>query len=208
MIPSIFNLLPSRHKIIFCMSPSRTISLIAGFGLFLISAFLPHVQATEKLTSNDSINQVLDALPDSQKITRLLDLSRQYQAGSITESLEFAGQALTIASSAGDTGMMATAKVRVAELYLLKGVYDKSLALLLEALDQFEQTGMEKETAYCCEVIGKIYTATGNPQQPVPSHGKAVTINKKLNRIPDVARNYTCLGSALVRMDRVDTGLT
>jgi signal transduction histidine kinase len=212
MIPSNFKLLPSPGKKIFhfflIMSQSRTANLTAGLCLFLISAGLHHVHATEKFTANDSINRILQALPDSQKITRLLDLSRQYQAGSITESLEFAKEALTLASSAGDTGMIATAKMRVAELYLLKGVYDKSLALLLEALDQFEQTGMEKETAYCCEVIGKIYTATGNPQQAIPYHSKAAFINKKLNHIPDVARNYTCMGSALVNMDSIDKGLT
>jgi signal transduction histidine kinase len=190
------------------MPPSRTIALAAGFWLFLNSAALPDVLAIEKFTANDSINRILQALPDSQKITQLLDLSRQYQAGSITESLEFAGQALSLASSAGDTGMIAAANLRLAELYLLKGVYDKSLALMLQALDQFKQAGMEKETAYCCEVIGKIYTATGNLQQAVSYHSEAVFINKKLNRIPDVARNYTCMGSALVSMDSVDKGLS
>jgi hypothetical protein len=162
------------------MSPSRTVELTAGLWLLFISAGLQQLQATENNTTNDSINRILQTLPDSQKIARLLDLSRQGQAGSITQSLEFAGQALTLATSAGDTGMIATAKVRVAELYLLKGVYDKSLALLLEALDQFEQAGMEKETAYCCEVIGKIYTATGSPQQAVPYHSKSVLINTDL----------------------------
>lgn len=189
------------------MFPSRTATLTAGFLLFLISAVLLPAQAIEK-AANDSINRILQALPDSQKITLLLDLSKQFQGGSITESLEFAGQALTLASSAGDTGIIATAKLRVAELYLMKGLYDKSLTLLLEALDQFEHTGMEKESACCCELIGNLYTATGNPQQAVLYHGKAVFINKKLNRIPDVARNYTCMGSALVSMDSIDKGLT
>jgi len=210
MIPSRFNLLTSRCTIFsfdLTMPPSRTITLATGFWLCLISSVLPPVQAIEKAT-NDSISRILHALPDSQKITMLLDLSRQFQGSSMTESLEFAGQALTLASSAGDAGTIATAKLRVAELYLLKGVYDKSLSLLLEALDQFEQTGMEKESAYCCEVIGKIYTATGDPQQAVSYHGKAVSINNKLNLIREVARNYTCMGSALVSMDSIDKGLT
>jgi signal transduction histidine kinase len=190
------------------MAAPGTVKLIAGLGLIFISAGLPPLHAIETYTANDSINRILQALPDSQKIARLLDLSRQDEAANINESLELARQALTLAASAGDTGMIAMAKLRVAELYLLKGVYDKSLALLLEALGQFEQAGMEKETAYCCEVIGKIYTATGSPRQALSYHSKAVSINKKLNRIPDVARNYACMGSALENMDSIDKGLT
>ena len=190
------------------MPPSRTIKLIAGLWLFLISAGQQSLHAAEDFSTTDSINRILQALPDSQKIIKLLDLSRQEQAGSITGSLEFARQALTLASSAEDTVMMALAKLRVAELYLQKGIYDKSLALLLEALDQFKQEGMEKETGYCCETIGKIYTATGSPQQAIPYHSQAVSVSKKLNRIPDVARNYASMGSALMSMDSIDKGLT
>lgn len=190
------------------MPPSRTIRLIAGFWLFLYSAGEQSLYAAEDFSTNDSIDQILQALPDSLKITKLLDLSRQEQAGSITGSLEFARQALTLASSADDTGRIAAAKLRVAELYLLKGIYDKSLALLLEALDQFKQEGMEKEAGYCCEIIGKIYTATGSPQQAIPYHSQAVSVSKKLNRIPDVARNYASMGSALMSMDSIDKGLT
>ena len=190
------------------MPPSRTIKLIAGLWLFLISAGQQSLHAAEDFSTTDSINRILQALPDSQKIIKLLDLSRQEQAGSITGSLEFARQALTLASSAEDTVMMALAKLRVAELYLQKGIYDKSLALLLEALDQFKQEGMEKETGYCCETIGKIYTATGSTQQAIPYHSRAVSVSKKLNRIPDVARNYASMGSALMSMDSIDKGLT
>ena len=190
------------------MPPSRSIKLIAGLWLFLISAGQQSLHAAEDFSTTDSINRILQALPDSQKIIKLLDLSRQEQAGSITGSLEFARQALTLASSAEDTVMMALAKLRVAELYLQKGIYDKSLALLLEALDQFKQEGMEKETGYCCETIGKIYTATGSPQQAIPYHSQAVSVSKKLNRIPDVARNYASMGSALMSMDSIDKGLT
>ena len=74
---------------------------------------------------------------------------------------------------------MGSANLKIAELYLLKGAYDKSLAYLLEALKFFEKTGMEQEIAYCCEVTGRIYMATDNPQLAVDYYEKAVNINNK-----------------------------
>ena len=212
MVPARIKLLTLHKRILFhflnFMFLSKTACLKMLVWLFLISAGLQAVIASGKINKKDSINRMLQSLPDSSKIIRLLSISNQYQHCNITKSLEFARQALALATSVNDTKRIGTTNLQIGELYLLKGVYDKSLAFLLEALKQFEKTGMEKEMAYCCEVVGKIYGAVNNPQQAVEYYIKALTINKKLNLIPDVARNYTSLGSAFVTMDSVDKGLS
>jgi signal transduction histidine kinase len=190
------------------MLPSKTTCLISLFCLFFETVNLQAADKTRNVFDKDSINRVLKELPDSAKFTKLMVLSDQVQQQNITESLELARLALEFAESSGNTGLMGTANLKIAELYWFKGIYDKSLAYVLEALKLFEKTGMEKETAYGCEVAGKIYKVTDNPLQAVDYYKKALDINLRLHQVPEVARIYTSMGSAYVNMDSIDKGLS
>jgi len=190
------------------MFPSKTTCLITILYALYAASGVQAAGTADEIIKNDSINRILRQLPDSTKISKLLELSDQVQQQHITESLEFARQALELATSSEDEGMMGTANLKIAELYWLKGVYDKSLAYVLEALKLFEKTGMDKETAYGCEVAGKIYRATNNLQQAVAYYKKSLAINISYRFIPEVARIYTSMGSAYVDMDSVNKGLS
>jgi signal transduction histidine kinase len=190
------------------MPQSKTNGPAILLWLFFILTGLKTADAVSQITDDDSLERKLQTLPDSAKITYLLNISAQYQHTQITKSLEFAKQALILATSVKDTVQIGTVNLKIAELYLYKGVYDKSLAFLLEALKLFEKTGWEKEIAYCCEIIGKVYKAINNPQKAAEYYNKAITTNLKLNQISDVARNYTSLGSVFVDMDSIDKGLS
>ncbi len=190
------------------MFPSKTTCLIALLCLFFEAAILQAAGHNGEVFDSDSLNRVLTEQPDSEKFTGLLNLSDRLRQQDITKSLELARQALELAAASGNTGLMGLANLKIAELYWMKGVYDKSLAYVLEALNQFEKTGMEKEAAYGCEIAGKIYKVTNNPLQAVGYYKKALDINLRLRQVPEVARLYTGLGSAYVNMDSIDKGLS
>ncbi|MBN1414121.1 MAG: tetratricopeptide repeat-containing sensor histidine kinase [Bacteroidales bacterium] len=190
------------------MSLSKTNFLAALLGLLSFFAGLHQASAIDNTTFNDSIHQQLQSLPDTLKIIHLLDLSNQYQQSNATASLEFAREALGIAISVNDPKQVGTINLKIAELYLLKGIYDKSMAFLLEALKQFQNSGLEKEEAFCYEVMGSLYNATDNPQQAIAFFNKAITINIEKKRVSDVARNYINLGSVFVGIDSIDKGLS
>jgi signal transduction histidine kinase len=157
---------------------------------------------------NDSIHIMLHSLPDSAKITCLIDLSNKYQYTDPSRSIELAQQALNISTSTNNILLKGKANFQIAKLYFIKGIYDKTLFFLIEALKYFEQSGAEKEFASCCEKIGQVYSVTGNLTEAIIYYNKALSINKKLDFLPDIADNYVNIGSAYVKMDSIDKGLS
>jgi len=151
---------------------------------------------------------ILQQCSDSEKISKLLNFSDQHQHNNITLSLDFAKKAFDLAASMKDTALMGRANLKTAELYLLKGLYDKSLAFVLNACRQFEKTGQEDDIAYCCEILGKIYSAIDEPGRAVEYYNKAVDFYKKLDLVADVARNYASIGEVFVSTDSIDKGLS
>jgi signal transduction histidine kinase len=190
------------------MYPAKINLLKTIIWLLFISITQQVICSTASITENDSLNRKLRSMPDSSKISFLLKLSREHGNNDLPQSLEFARQALNYAEAIKDTGLIGVSNLKIAEVYLLKGAYDKSLGFLLEALKQFEKTGSMKEIAYCSEVLGKVHFAIQDHYQAVEFYKKALAINKKLNLLPAVVDNYTDLGSAFVEMDSIDKGLS
>ncbi len=156
----------------------------------------------------DSISNMLSSLPDSAKITFLVNLSSQCQQSDPSRAVELAQKALHISGLLNDPFLKGKTNLKLAELYLLKGLYDKTLFFLLEAIDNFEQSGSEKDYAYCCNKIGQVYSTTGNLTKAAVYFNKALSINKKLNLISEIADNYINIGSIYVKMDSIDKGLS
>ncbi len=183
-----------------------SLNLLAFFIFFTF--YLPSSGASIKTLQTDSISNILNSLSDSAKITFLIDLSNQYQQSEPSQSIELAQKALNISGSLNNPFLKGKASLKIAELYFIKGIYEKAIFFLIEAFNHFEQSGSEKEFAYCCNKIGQVYAATGNLAEAGSYYNKALSINKKLNLIPDIADNYVNIGSTYIKMDSIDKGLS
>lgn len=180
---------------------------ILSFLILTLYLVLCNVYAIEN-NNIDSIRKEINSLTDSARVNRLISLSDSFKYKSTQIALEFAYQGLELSNKNKYTFEIGLSHQCIAEIYRVRGLYERALEDYLAALKIFTSLNTPLQIAECCNSIGNIFMINGDYTQASAYFAQALEINKKLSNVNDIALNYNNIGNAYLMQDSVDKGLS
>ena len=179
--------------------------LLSFFLAFFV--LINHIHAAD-IVSPDSIKLEISTLADSAKVYRLISLSDELKYNNTHKALELAYLGLEISTQNNLEYELGMSHQGIAEIYRVRGLYEKALENYLAALKIFTSLNDSAKIAECSNEAGDIFMQTQNYSQASVYFLKALQINKKLRNIEEIATNYNNIGNAYVLQDSIDKGLS
>jgi signal transduction histidine kinase len=137
----------------------------------------------------DSLELVLDTTTeDSHRIAALLALTTRLQNQDPAKSLEYGIEALTLAEAGDDTRQLARARMFVGENYVDLGAGERSMNLLLEAMDAFKTLDDTAMVARVHVSISLVHIANKNYESALSSLKRAEKLYIQMGSIPGLVR--------------------
>jgi signal transduction histidine kinase len=180
--------------------------MLLSFFLVCFSA-INHIHAADNINI-DSIGLEISSLTDSAKVYRLISLSDGLKYNNTHQALQLAFMGLEISSQNHLDYELGLSHQGIAEIYLVRALYEKALENYLAALKIFTMLNDSSKIAECSNEAGSIFMQTKNYSQASVYFLKALEINKKLRNIREITANYNNIGNAYVLQDSIDKGLS
>ena len=176
--------------------------------IFIFNSWFWINSRSQELSDTDSITQEIASLTDSLKVHRLISLADELKYNNSGKALEYAYQGLEISNNIKSSYELAISHQCIAEIYSLRGHYERALEHFLAALKLFTSLENQTKIAICDNSIGNVFMHTGDYNQASSYFLQALTLNKKLKNIEDIASNYNNIGNAFLLQDSIDKGLS
>tara|TARA_R110000765_G_scaffold11620_10_gene36697 strand:- start:190 stop:2109 length:1920 start_codon:yes stop_codon:yes gene_type:complete len=141
----------------------------------MLNTFLVGAQSVQEL-------QYLISQPEltkKEKINILYTLSRELTYVDNIKSLEYAEEALQLATEVNDIDGIAYSYRILSSIYALNDNYFMSMEYIQKAIDIFENRGDEKGIANCYISLGHIYRSLNNHDLEIKFHKKSFEVFKK-----------------------------
>lgn len=176
----------------------------------LLLIFFPAINplCAAKNINTDSVRLEISSLNDTAGVYRLISLSDDLKYNNTHQALELAFMALEISARGHLEHEQGISHQAIAEIYRVRGLYEKALDNYLSALKIFTSLEDSTKIAECSNEAGTIFMETENYAQASQYFMKALEINKELRNIEEITSNYTNIGNAFVLQDSVDKGLS
>ncbi len=174
--------------------------------LILIPTVSPSPAADE--INLDSIRLEISLMNDTARVYRLISLSDSLKFSNTHQALELASMGLEISKLNHLEHEQGISYQEIAEIYKVRGLYEKALENCLSALKIFTALHDNSKIAECSNETGSIFMQTENYSQASQYFLKALRINKKLRNIQEITANYSNIGNAFVLQDSIDKGLS
>lgn len=161
---------------------------------FLLSSFALSAQHNNP----DSINALLRTAPDREKLGILSNQANALRYNNPEQALDYASQAIEIATRLNDVDALAKNHQLAGGLYFRSGAFARSKDSYMQALNDFSQARNEKGKAEVNNALASLYYAEGNLIAAVQGHLDALryyeTANDKaglLNTLSNLGNIYT-----------------
>ena len=178
--------------------------------ILLLPAFIvrPINSSAADTINIDSIRQQISLLPVSARVYQLTGLSDELKFNNTGKALELAYLGLEISVNNHLDYEMGISHQCIAEIYRVRGLYERALEHYLAALKIFTVLKDNAKIAECSNETGSIFMMSGDYSQASAYFIKALEINRNLRNIDKIAVNYTNIGRSYVMQDSIDKGLS
>ncbi|MCQ2975956.1 MAG: SpoIIE family protein phosphatase [Bacteroidales bacterium] len=183
-----------------------TISLILGFIILPINKAYSQIDNQAEIDSLD--NQLQNAYASklsNKEICKIIN--KIYIASSYSQpylALEYAGQALQLASEEGDLALQAEWCEKMADIYFEQKVYYMAQDNYQLSYTNYNQLNMKKESANALLNLGETYFIQGIDDFAYTNYQQAETIFQEINDIDGLVRVKNKLGIVNMAMYQYD----
>lgn len=150
------------------------------------------VRLTASSLRIDSLKTILPTAIDTERVTALNELAREYRYVSLDTSFMFAKQALTLSEKLNNKNGIAQALRSIGMVYQNQGKYDFALDYLLRSVTIFEETGDKTGLASSYNLIGEVYRGQEKYDDAVAYYRRSLAIHKAMGNKERIA---TVLGN-------------
>lgn len=164
---------------------------VCSFLLVLAIVASPKGDSTSKA---DSLEKLLKAANDSQRIELLIELSVIYQRNNPEKSLNYLNQAQLHAEKVNNLEGKAKVQMAFGEYFIAKSNYKDAFHSFNDALKLYETIGNYQKIGEAHLNIATIYNRLGIFDQAVSSAGKALVIFDNQKDIQNLGKVYNLLG--------------
>lgn len=147
----------------------------------LVFVFISVLTLTAQNPKISSLESRLKTSKGTEKFQILMKLSQEYEDTALELSLNYAEQAVDLASSLKDDALHTDAIGRVGLAYMSSGYYGKSLEYLLNYLKKVEKEGDNRKLIFAFNNVGLIYKLWGDYNSAIEYNLKALKSAEETN---------------------------
>lgn len=159
-------------------SKAKPIRILLVGLVFVFTSVLTLSAQNPKISSLESR---LKTSKGTEKFQILMKLSQEYEDTALELSLNYAEQAVDLASGLKDDALHTDAIGRVGLAYMSSGYYGKSLEFLLQYLKKVEKEGNKRKLIFAFNNVGLIYKLWGDYNQAIEYNLKALKSAEETN---------------------------
>ncbi len=164
---------------------------VALFVFCISTAFPVLLQASPAQDRIDSLKNLLPTAIDTERISALNQLSREYRYIALDTSFLYAKQALTLSEKLGNKLGTANALRSIGMVYENQGKYDFALDNLLRAVTLFEEIGEKSGLASSLNIIGEAYRSQQKYDEAIMYYRRALAIHTAMSNPDRIATVMT-----------------
>ncbi|HXJ99606.1 MAG TPA: tetratricopeptide repeat protein [Gelidibacter sp.] len=142
----------------------------------------------------DSLLTVLPTISKAKKPALLNRIAEIYWVINPDKTIEYASEALQLATKFKDKDQEGLALINLCQGYLFNDIYDKALQYGLESLEIRKDIGNDYDLAFTLRTLGWLYYDIGYFDKALEYHTEVLKIHEKINDNQRIAYSYNSIG--------------